>query len=44
MPELKIKKPNRIAVWMNDFKGKSRADKRRAITDLLFKTPWTSSS
>lgn len=36
MPELKIKKPNRIAVWMNDFKGKSRADKRRAITDLLF--------
>ena len=29
MPELKIKKPNRIAVWMNDFKGKSRADKRR---------------
>ena len=31
-----IKRKNRFTAWIDDFKAKSGADKRRAITDLLF--------
>lgn len=31
-----IKRKNRFSAWIDDFKAKSGADKRRAITDLLF--------
>ena len=31
-----IKRKNRFSAWIDDFKAKSGADKRRAISDLLF--------
>lgn len=36
MTDTTAKKKNRISAWMDDFKAKSSADKRRAISDLLF--------
>lgn len=31
-----LKRKSRFSLWMEDFKAKSAADKRRAISDLLF--------
>ena len=36
MSGAKVKKKNRLAAWLEDFKAKSGADKRRAVSDLLF--------
>ena len=36
MSGAKVKKKNRLAAWFEDFKAKSGADKRRAVSDLLF--------
>ena len=32
----KMKKPSKVALWMNNYKEASRDDKKRLITDLLF--------
>lgn len=34
--ETSTKRKNRLSVWIDDFKAKSPADRRRVITDMLF--------
>ena len=34
--ETSTKRKNRLSVWIDDFKAKSLADRRRVITDMLF--------
>ncbi len=36
MSDATLKRKSRLSAWIDDFKKKSGADKRRAITDLLF--------
>ena len=36
MSDATLKRKNRLSAWIDDFKSKSGADKRRIITDLLF--------
>lgn len=36
MSEAKVRKPNKIGLWLTDFKAMDKFDKRRTIVDLLF--------
>lgn len=36
MSEAKLKRPNKFALWLADFKGMDKFDKKRTIVDLLF--------